>query len=130
MLFRSPRVSGTYSLTSNTVLKGGIGVFVGPGQTEDQIQPIEAERINTTLTSGALLAFPIDPAAIRTNFTANPNNRSFQPRAYSDDYTLPERVYQYTASIQQELSSGTTASSAPWQITIPPECCPRWRGRS
>jgi hypothetical protein len=39
------------------VLKGGVGVFVGPGQTEDQIQPIEAERISTTLTSGAALLF-------------------------------------------------------------------------
>src|SRR5262249_50965155 len=66
-----PRVSATYSLTSRTVVKGGVGIFVGPGQTEDQIQPIEAERINTTLTSGPLLAFPIDPTAIRTNFTNN-----------------------------------------------------------
>ena len=28
------------------------------------------------------------------------------------------------------FSSGTQASSCPWQITIPPECCPRCRGRS
>ena len=28
------------------------------------------------------------------------------------------------------FSSGTHASSCPWQITIPPECWPRWRGRS
>ena len=28
------------------------------------------------------------------------------------------------------FSSGTTASSRPWQITMPPECWPRWRGRS
>ena len=27
-------------------------------------------------------------------------------------------------------SSGTTESSWPWQITMPPECWPRWRGRS
>ena len=45
------------------MLRGGFGIFVGPGQTEDQIQPIEAERISTTLTSGPLLAYPIDPAA-------------------------------------------------------------------
>ena len=48
-----PRVSATYSATSKTVLKAGVGVFVGPGQTEDQIQPVEAERISTTLTSRA-----------------------------------------------------------------------------
>jgi hypothetical protein len=107
-----PRASGTYSLASKTVLKAGVGIFVGPGQTEDQIQPIEAERINTTLSSGALLAFPIDPAAIRANFINNPNNRSFQPRAYSNDYTLPEKVYQYTASIQQEIAGSFAASAA------------------
>lgn len=28
------------------------------------------------------------------------------------------------------FSSGTTASSWPRQMTMPPECCPRWRGRS
>ena len=27
-------------------------------------------------------------------------------------------------------SSGTTESSWPWQTTMPPECWPRWRGRS
>ena len=27
-------------------------------------------------------------------------------------------------------SSGTTESSCPWQMTMPPECWPRWRGRS
>ena len=27
-------------------------------------------------------------------------------------------------------SSGTTESSCPWHTTIPPECCPRWRGKS
>ena len=56
--------------------------------------------------------YPVDPAAIRANFTNNPNNRSFQPRAYADDYTLPEKVYQYTASLQQEIGWQTAASIA------------------
>src|SRR6185436_13797985 len=107
-----PRVGATYALKSKTVLKGGFGIFVGPGQTEDQIQPIESERINTTATSGAFLAFPVDPALVRANFINNPNNRSFQPRAYSNDYTLPEKVYQYTASLQQEMGGGFAASAA------------------
>jgi Carboxypeptidase regulatory-like domain len=107
-----PRVSMTFSPTSKTVVRGGFGVFVGPGQTEDQIQPIEAERINTTLTSGPLLAFPLDPALVRPNFINNPNNRSFQPRAYANDYTIPERIYQYTTSIQQELPGGMAATVA------------------
>src|SRR5262249_21550232 len=95
-----------------TVLKGGVGIFVGPGQTEDQIQPIEADRINTTATSGAFLTYPVDVSTIRTNFTSNPNNRSYQPRAYANDYSLPEKVYQYTASLQQELGGRMSASVA------------------
>jgi len=107
-----PRVSATYAITPKTVLKAGTGIFVGPGQTEDQIQPIEAERIATTVTTGALNVYPIDPAAIRANFISNPNNRSFQPRAYANDYTLPEKVYQYSTSVQQELTPSMAASVA------------------
>ena len=107
-----PRLSATYSVTPKTVVKGGVGIFVGPGQTEDQIQPVEAERISTTVTSGPLNVFPTDPASIRANFTGNPNIRSYQPRAYADDYTLPEKVYQYSASMQREIGAGTAASVA------------------
>jgi hypothetical protein len=107
-----PRLSATYSVTPKTVLKTGFGIFVGPGQTEDQIQPVEAERISTTASSGPLNIFPTDPAAIRANFTGNPNNRQYQPRAYADDYTLPEKVYQYSASLQREIGANTAASVA------------------
>jgi len=93
-------------------LRGGAGIFVGPGQTEDQIQPIEAERISTTLTSAPLLAYPINADLIRANFLNNPNNRSYQPRAYSNDYTIPEKVYQYTASVQQELTGSMALTAA------------------
>jgi hypothetical protein len=105
-----PRFSMTWSPTERSVIKGGAGIFVGPGQTEDQIQPIEADRISTTVTSGTVNSFPADPAAIRLNFTGNPNNRSYQPRAYDDNYTLPEKVYQYTASFQQALPGNMAAS--------------------
>src|SRR6185503_3662827 len=107
-----PRLAATFNPTEKTVIRGGFGIFVGPGQTEDQIQPIESERINTTLTSGPLLAYPLDPALVRPNFINNPNNRSYQPRAYSDDYILPEKVYQYTTSIQQELPGNMAATAA------------------
>ena len=107
-----PRLAMTYSPTSKTVIRGGVGIFVGPGQTEDQIQPIESERINTTLSSGPLLAFPLDAALIRPNFINNPDNRSFQPRAYANEYTIPERIYQYTTSVQQDLGGGTVATAA------------------
>jgi hypothetical protein len=107
-----PRLSATYQLTQKTVLKTGVGIFVGPGQTEDQIQPIEAERIATTVTTGPLDVYPVDPAAIRANFINQPLNRSYQPRAYANDYTLPEKVYQYSTSVQQELSPTMAASVA------------------
>jgi hypothetical protein len=86
-----------------TVLRAGFGIYYGPGQTEDQIQPIESDRVSSTITSGALLAFPSDPNAIVRNFNDNPLNRQYQPRAYASDYTIPEKIYQYSVSLQQEL---------------------------
>jgi hypothetical protein len=96
-----PRVGLSYGVTPKTALRGGFGIFYGPGQTEDLIQPIESDLINTVITSGA--AYPLDVAATRANFINNPNNRAFAPRAYSSDYKVPERVYQYSVSWQQEL---------------------------
>jgi carboxypeptidase family protein len=108
-----PRLAATYNIKQRTVLRGGFGIFVGPGQTEDQIQPIEAERISTTLSSGAPGAlYPVDPALIRANFINNPNNRSFQPRAYSNNYSIPEKVYEYTVSVQRELGANLEATAA------------------
>src|SRR5690349_108820 len=104
-----PRVALTWSPSPNatgfsgggrTVLRGGFGIYYGPGQTEDQIQPIESNRISSTISGGA---YPQDTNAIIANFINNPNNRSFQPRAYASDYTIPEKIYQYTLSVQQEL---------------------------
>jgi hypothetical protein len=109
----SPDVNGTGFFSGNrTVIRGGFGIYYGPGQTEDQIQPIESDRISSTITSGPLLAFPANIPAIVTNFNNNPNNRSYQPRAYAADYTVPEHVYQYTASWQQDLGKGLTSTIA------------------
>jgi hypothetical protein len=108
-----PRIAATWSPNVNksegffsggrTVIRGGFGIYYGPGQTEDQIQPIESDRISSTITSGSLLAFPANIPGIVANFNSNPQNRQYQPRAYSSDYQIPERVYQYTVSWQQEL---------------------------
>src|SRR6185436_8927647 len=103
-----PRVSFTYA-PGKTVFRTGMGVFVGPGQTEDQIQPVESDRVSSTISNGS---FPVDAALLVANFTNNPNNRSYQPRAYANEYTIPERIYQYTASVQQDLGGRYTASAA------------------
>ena len=124
-----PRISMTWSPGlkgdaffggGRTVLRGGFGIFYGPGQTEDQIQPIESDRISSTFTNnpvfagGPALAFPLDSSAAVAFFNnpANVNIRSYQPRAYSPDYKIPEKVYQYTFSLQQELFSGTVLTAA------------------
>ncbi len=97
----SPNPSGSgFFGGGRTVLRGGFGIYYGPGQTEDQIQPIESNRISSTISGGS---FPQDTNAIVANFISNPNNRSYQPRAYAPDYTIPEKIYQYTFSVQQEL---------------------------
>jgi hypothetical protein len=54
----------------------------------------------------------VDPNVIRANFINNPNNRSFQPRAYANDYSIPEKVYQYTASLQRDLGANLIATAA------------------
>jgi hypothetical protein len=104
-----PRIGLSYSPTPKTAIRTGFGMFYGPGQTEDLLQPIESDLINTVVSGGT---FPIDVNAVRTNFINNPNNRSFAPRAYSPDYKVPERIYQYNVSVQQELPGKLVATAA------------------
>ena len=97
----SPNPSGTgFFGGGKSVLRGGFGIYYGPGQTEDQIQPIESNRISSTFNGGS---FPQDPNVIAANFINNPNNRQYQPRAYARDYSIPEKVYSYSFSWEQEL---------------------------
>lgn len=109
----SPNQDGTgFFGGGKTVIRGGAGIYYGPGQTEDQIQPIESDRISSTITSGSLLAFPANIPGIVANFNSNPNNRSYQPRAYSSDYKIPERIFQYSVSWQQQLPYNLTSTVA------------------
>src|SRR5207244_9162350 len=53
-----------------------------------------------------------DPAVATANFINNPNNRSFQPRAFANEYEVPERIWQYTTSIQQDLGARFALTAA------------------
>lgn len=108
----APRLSVAWSPGENskgyfgggkTVIRAGFGINYGPGQIEDQIQPIESDRVSSTL-SNVTGAFPANIATIVSNFSSNPNNRQYQPRAYDqENYRVPERIFSYTVSVQQEL---------------------------
>jgi hypothetical protein len=102
-----PRLGLTWSpqrFNNKTVFRIGAGYYYGPGQTEDQIQPVETDRISTTVSAGnPLTVFPLNIAAIRAGYNINDPNLQYQPRAYAPGYTIPEKVLSYTASVQQEL---------------------------
>jgi len=100
-----PRLALTWSPAfskGETVIRLGGGVFYGPGQTEDQIQPEANDRVSRTFTSGK--AYPIIPATdVYAGYDINSPTLGYQPRAYTSNYKVPERVTTYTASIQQQL---------------------------
>lgn len=89
-------------LNGNTVLRIGAGYYYGPGQEEDQIQPILNDVADITLTTGPI-NYPVDRATLLKNFNPNSPNANYQPRVYGPNYQLPEKVLDYTASIEQTL---------------------------
>jgi hypothetical protein len=108
-----PRLGISWSPTAmhgKTVVRVGSGYYYGPGQTEDQVQPIDSDRATRTLTSG--IAFPVNPASILAAYDINSPTLGYQPRAYGDGYTLPEKVLSYTASIQQQLPGAAVLTVA------------------
>ena len=100
-----PRLALTWSPSfsnGETVIRLGGGVFYGPGQTEDQIQPEANDRVSRTFTSGKV--YPIVPATdVYANYDINSPTLGYQPRAYAPNYRIPERITTYTASIEQRL---------------------------
>jgi hypothetical protein len=107
-----PRLAFTWSpekLKGNTVFRAGAGYYYGPGQTEDQVQPIDSDRVTISRSSGA--AFPMDSQALINSF--DPKNFSgFQPRVYAPGYRIPERILSYTFSVQQRFPSETVLTLA------------------
>ena len=106
-----PRLAFSWSperFNNKTVFRIGAGYYYGPGQTEDQVQPIDSDRVTVTLTN---TAFPVNSQ--RDHRRTNPNNLTgFAPRAYAPGYTLPEKILSYTASIQQQLPGDTVLTVA------------------
>jgi hypothetical protein len=110
-----PRLGFSWSpqkLADKTVFRVGAGYYYGPGQGEDQIQPAVNDRVNRTLTSGPLLSFPLNPQDIFSNYNINDPNLQFQPRAYAPGYTIPEKILQYSASVEQQLPSNAILTVA------------------
>ena len=86
-----------FQLNDKTALRAGYGLFYGPGQFEDRIQPIEnfieRQRVQSTDIPGGALAYPVDPATYRNLLSV---------RGYTherpDEYNI-----QYGASVSREL---------------------------
>src|SRR5215468_740291 len=108
-----PRLAFTWApraLQNKTVLRIGAGYYRGPGQSEDQIQPLLNDVVNQTLSSG--VAYPINRQALINTFNPNDPNALWQPRVYAHGYTIPENVLSYSASVQQALPDGSTLTAA------------------
>jgi hypothetical protein len=108
-----PRLAFTWApraLQNRTVFRIGAGYYRGPGQSEDQNQPILNDIANQTFSTG--VAYPIDRAALLKTFDPNDPNGLWQPRVYAHGYTIPENVLSYTASIQQGLPDGSVLTAA------------------
>jgi outer membrane receptor protein involved in Fe transport len=93
----SPRLSAAYELDDKTAVRAGFGVFYGPGQFEDRIQPIEnfidRRRVQASDIPANGLQYPVDPAQLANLLSI---------RGYTHDYPA-EYNMQYGVSLSREL---------------------------
>lgn len=93
----SPRFSLAYQLNEKTALRGGFGLFYGPGQFEDRIQPIEnyisRARVQTADVANNGLQYPVPASQLRDLLSL---------RGYTHDYPN-EYNMQYGVSLSREL---------------------------
>ncbi len=100
----APRVAATYMLNDRTVLRSGFGIYYGPGQFEDRIQPIEnyitRYSVSAADVPGNGLQYPVSDDVFRTSLSV---------RGYTherpDEYNV-----QYGVSLQRELPWATNLS--------------------
>jgi Carboxypeptidase regulatory-like domain len=93
----APRLSAVYRIDDKTVLRTGFGLFYGPGQFEDRIQPIEnaieRRRLGAADIPNNGLAYPVSPSQYLNALSI---------RGYThhrpDEYNM-----QYGASMSREL---------------------------
>ncbi len=107
-----PRLAFTWApekLKGKTVIRVGGGLYYGPGQFEDLIQPIESNVLRSTTA----FAGGIDSTVSGRVSTVTAPITNFAPRVYDfNGYRVPERVGQYGLSIQQQLPGSTVLTVA------------------
>jgi len=93
----APRLSAAYQINDRTVLRAGFGLFYGPGQFEDRIQPIEnyinRRRVQQADIPNNGLQYPVPPSQLANLLSI---------RGYTHDRP-DEYNMQYGASVSREL---------------------------
>ena len=93
----APRLSAVYRIDDRTVFRTGFGLFYGPGQFEDRIQPIEnaieRRRLGAADIPNNGLAYPVSAASYLNALSIRGYTHS-RP----DEYNM-----QYGASVSREL---------------------------
>jgi hypothetical protein len=98
----APRLSAAFQLNDLTAIRAGFGLFFGPGQFEDRIQPIEnaieRRRLGASDVPNNGLQYPADPSLYRNALSV---------RGYTherpDEYNM-----QYGVSVSRELPGEVT----------------------